>query len=225
MEKYIKETAHGYGADVCGIGSVERFKDAPKGYSPLDLFSGCKSVIAIGTALPKSLYEVEPRLIYSHFNEKASFIIDEIAYKLAKAIENRFACLAVPIPSDAPNEYWDADRLTAKGLISMKHTAVLCGLGCIGKSSLLINREYGNRLIIGAVLTDLELMPDPLQESICIPECRKCIDACPVNAINGGSVEQLLCRPNTYGKTARGFDTVNCNKCRTVCPMRFGMVE
>lgn len=225
MENYIKAAAYEFGADVCGIGSIERFKNAPEGYSPLDLFDKCKSVIAVGIALPKGIYEVAPRLIYSHFNEKASHIIDEIGYKLAKEIENKFNCLAVPIPSDAPNEYWDADKLTAKGLISMKHTAVLCGLGSIGKSSLLINRKYGNRLIIGAVLTDLELTPDPLQESICIPECRKCIDACPVNAIKDGSVEQLLCRPNTYGKTARGFDTVDCNKCRTVCPMKFGMKE
>ena len=37
-----------------------------------------------------------------------------------------------------------------------------------------------------------------------------------------GSVDQKRCRINTYGKTARGFDTVDCNNCRTVCPMRFG---
>ena len=105
----------------------------------------------------------------------------------------------------------------------MKHTAVLCGLGSIGKSSLLINPEYGNRLTVGAILTDLELKSDPIQPDLCIPGCRKCLDSCPVQAIKDESVEQKLCRLNTYGETSRGFDTVDCNTCRVVCPMRDGV--
>ena len=222
MEKFIKETAYQYGADVCGIGNIDRFENAPTGYSPLDLFEQCKSVIAVGIALPQGLYEIAPRLIYSHFNAEVCTILDHIELNLAKEIEKKFHCLAVPVPCDAPNEYWDAERMTAKGLISMKHTAVLCGLGSIGKSSLLINPEYGNRLTIGAVLTNLELKPDSVQPDLCITGCRRCIESCPAQAIQAGSVDQKRCRLNTYGKTARGFDTVDCNSCRTVCPMRFG---
>ena len=222
MENCIKETAYRLGADVCGIGSIDRFENAPTGYSPLDLFDKCKSVIVVGIALPKGLYEVAPRLIYGHFNAEICTILDHLELKLAKAIESKYHCLAVPVPCDAPNEYWKAENMKAKGLISMKHTAVLCGLGSIGKSSLLLNPEYGNCLTIGAVLTDLELRSDALQPDCCIPGCNRCIDSCPAQAIADGSVDQRLCRLNTDGKTARGFDTVDCNRCRTVCPMRFG---
>ena len=222
MEKYIKETAKMLGADVCGIGTIDRFSKAPVGFSPLDLYPSCRSVIAIGIALPKGLYEVEPRLIYGYFNGEICRVLDELELKLAKMIEDRFHCFAVPIPCDAPNEYWDAEQMTAKGLISMKHTAVQCGLGSIGKSSLLINKQYGNRLVIGAVLTDLALSSDPIQPDLCISGCSKCIDSCPVGAIRDGSVVQKLCRTNSYRKTARGFDTVDCNRCRTVCPMKYG---
>ena len=38
MENYIKAAAYKLGADVCGIGSIDRFKNAPAGFSPLDLF-------------------------------------------------------------------------------------------------------------------------------------------------------------------------------------------
>ncbi len=224
MERKIKELAYQLGADVCGIGRIDRFENAPEGFSPLDLLDKCKSVIALGIALPKSIYEVQPRLLYSHFNSKISSTLDDIELKLAKALEERFGCLAIPVPCDAPNEYWDAENKTAKGLISMRHTAVLCGLGSIGKSSLLINSEYGNRLTIGAVLTDLDLASDDLQPDLCIAGCSRCVDNCPVQAISDKRVNQMLCRMNTYGKTARGFDTVNCNKCRTVCPIRFGKV-
>ena len=222
MKKYIKSLALQYGADICGIGNIERFADAPAGFSPIEIYSECKSVIAVGIALPKGLYEINPRLIYSHFNADICGTVDQMTLKLAKAMEREYECIAVPVPSDAPNEYWEPDTMTAKGVISMKHTAVLCGLGSIGKSSLLINEEYGNRLTIGAVLTDLVLEPDEVQPDLCIAGCRKCIENCPVHAIGDGRVEQKACRINTYGKTARGFDTVDCNRCRTICPMRYG---
>lgn len=224
MEKTsIKKMILEQGADVCGVAAIERFVDAPQGFSPLDLYPDCKSVICFGVALPKGIFEVNPRLIYAYFN--GSVIcqkVDEIAFLAAKQIEREFACKAVPIPCDSPNEYWDEKHLTAKGLISMKHAAVRCGIGQLGKNTLLLNKRYGNRLTIGAILTDLTLDSDEECDNICISGCKKCIESCPVKAIGGGSVDQSLCRLNTYGKTARGFGTVNCNKCRNVCPMRDG---
>ena len=44
----------------------------------------------------------------------------------------------------------------------------------------------------------------------------------PSQALDGQYVNQKKCRTNTYGTNARGFDIVNCNKCRVVCPMRYG---
>lgn len=222
MEENIKSMALQYGADVCGIGSVDRFVDAPAGFSPLDIYEKCKSVIAVGIALPKGLYEIEPRLIYGHFNAEICTEVDRVTLKLAKEIERKYECFAIPVPADAPNEYWEADTMTAKGLMSMKHAAVMCGIGSLGKSSLLINEEYGNRLTLGAVLTNLELESDEMQPDLCLPKCRLCIENCPAQAILHGSVEQKKCRLNTYGKTARGFDTVDCNNCRTICPMKYG---
>lgn len=43
-----------------------------------------------------------------------------------------------------------------------------------------------------------------------------------MGVIQEGSVVQKLCRNNAYGKTKRGFDIVECNKFRKVCPMRYG---
>ena len=76
MEKHIKNIALQYGADVCGIGSIDRFENAPEGFSPLDLYNKCKSVIAVGIALPKGLYEVDSRLTYGHFNAEVCTILD-----------------------------------------------------------------------------------------------------------------------------------------------------
>ncbi len=222
IKETIREKILALGADVCGFGQIERFAGAPKGFRPTDLYADCKSVISVGIALPKGLLRVDSRLLYGHFNADVVHKVDEIVFAASKMIEKECGAICVPIPSDGPYEYWEAETMTGKGLLSMKHTAVACGVGQIGKSSLLLNPTYGNRLTLGAVLTNMDLESDPYCENICIPECTKCLNACPVSAISDEVVTQRECRQNTYGSTARGFDTVDCNKCRSVCPMRDG---
>ena len=221
-KQLIREKILNLGADVCGFAGIERFTDAPKNFRPTDLYSDCKSVISVGIALPKGLFHAESRLIYGHFNADVVHKVDEVVFFAAKIIEEEFDGICVPIPSDNPYEYWETETMTGTGLISMKHVAVACGIGQIGKSSLLLNPKYGNRLTLGAILTNLDLESDPFCKNICIPECSKCITSCPVSAIKNESVKQMECRKNTYVKTSRGFDTVDCNKCRSVCPMRDG---
>jgi epoxyqueuosine reductase QueG len=222
LKDIIKGIIFDLGADICGVANVDRFSEAPAGFHPKDIFPNCKSVIVFGIALPKGLTQIEPRLIYGHFNYGSCPPIDWIALKTAKEIEKLFGVYAVPIPSDGPYEYWDSEKLEGRGLISLKHAAVLAGLGALGKSTLLLNEKYGNLLTLGAVLTELDLASDPLAENVCIDGCDICIKSCPSHALDGTRADQAKCRPHTYGKNARGFDTVKCNTCRTACPMRFG---
>lgn len=218
MEQSIKELALKLGADVCGIANVAAFDNSPKGFSPLDVFSECKSVVVIGLALPKGLFKISPRLVYNYYNYQSCPEVDRIALALAKSFETKYNCLAVPMPSDSPYEYWDEESKSGHGLISMKHAAVLAGIGTLGKNTLLLSPVFGNKLTLGAILTNLDLKSDPPAVASCIDGCHLCLDKCPVHAIENGIVNQKLCRENTYGKTSRGFGTVDCNKCRVVCP-------
>jgi epoxyqueuosine reductase QueG len=222
VKEKIKEMILGLGADVCGVAHVERFSEAPEGFHPKDIFPECESVVVLGIALPRGLAKVEPRLIYAHFNSDACIAVDRIAFQAAKEIEKLSGGCAVPLPSDGPYEYWDADKLEGRGLISMKHAAVLAGLGTLGKSTLLLNQDFGNMLVLGAILTDIGMASDPPAESICAEGCSLCIKNCPAQALDRDGVNQFQCRQNTYGTNARGYDIVRCNRCRTVCPMRFG---
>ncbi len=56
------------------------------------------------------------------------------------------------------------------------------GLGWIGKHSNLINRQMGSFFFIAELILDLPLQPDPPIKDYC-GTCRKCIDACPTEAI------------------------------------------
>ncbi len=223
MENKTKQIFLSLGADVCGIANIYRFHSVPEGFSPKDIFSNCNAVVVFGKALPKGLMETSSQLVYGHYNSLICAEVDKICLLAAKKLEKEFKAVAVPMPCDGPYEYFDKETLTGKGLISMKHAAVLAGLGEIGKNSLLINPQYGNLLTIGAVLVDLNLESDELCENICIKGCTRCIQKCPVHAIEDKKVNQALCRKNTYRKTSRGFDTVCCNLCRIVCPMRYGV--
>jgi epoxyqueuosine reductase QueG len=222
MENSIKEFVLKSGADVCGIAGMERFGDAPEGFRPRDVYADCRSVIVFAKRLPVGLASVSPRVIYDHATDVNLRELDRIAFEAAVEIE-RLGGIAVPLPSDTPFDYWDKDTLTGKGLISMRHAAKAAGLGSLGKNTLLINKTYGNMLNICAVLTNLELKSDGLSEELCIPGCRRCLDACPSKALDGVSASQNLCRPHTYGENERGFSIVNCNRCRVVCPRAFGV--
>jgi epoxyqueuosine reductase QueG len=222
MESNIKDMVLKFGADVCGIANINRFGEAPPGFHPQDIYPSCRSVIVFGLALPKGLLSVDPRIIYGHFNDSSFPEVDAIAYKTAKEVERLYQGCAIPIPSDGPYEYWDMERLEGRGILSMKHAAVLAGLGALGKSTMLLNEKYGNLLGLGAVLTELDLASDSLAENICLKGCNLCLKNCPTQALDGVSTNQKSCRPHAYGKNARGFEVVNCNKCRSVCPMRFG---
>lgn len=219
MKEQIKEFVLSYGADLCGFANIDRFQDAPSGFRPTDILPDCKSVISFAIALPQGLARVNPRLIYGYYNNMSCPETDHIAFKSAKRIEETFNCIAVPIPCDSPYEYWDKDKMEGRGLLSMKHVALKAGLGSLGKNTLLMNKRYGNMTTLGAILTNLDLKSDTLSKNICLVNCHKCIEACPVGAIENNTVNQKLCRNYTYRKTERGFDTVDCNKCRTVCPV------
>ena len=227
MKEDVRSLALELGADVCGFAEIGRFADSPEGFSPADLYADCQTVIVFGVVIPKGLMKINPRLVYNYFNEDIiDSEIDRISFRLSKEVERRYGWAAVPVPCDVPYEYWNAELMEARGLFSMKHAAVYAGLGTLGKNTLLLNETYGNMLNIGAVLIDAALPSDSLCESICIKSCTKCVDSCPVGAIQDGNVVQKLCREYAYGqKTARGYATTECNRCRAVCPVAFGIKE
>ena len=221
MEERIKKIIEKLGADICGIANVERFVDAPSGFHPTDLYINCKSVIVFAKRMPKGLAYVKPRIIYTKAADINLNEVDRISYLASIEIE-KLGGIAIPLPSDSPYDYWDSDNMEGRGLLSMRHAAVLAGVGSMGKNTLVINEKCGNMINIGAVLTNLDLCSDPLSKEMCITGCHLCIDNCPQKALNGLTVNQKLCREFTYSNNKRGFGVCNCNKCRVNCPKAFG---
>ncbi|MGE5296177.1 MAG: 4Fe-4S binding protein [Solirubrobacterales bacterium] len=223
IEETIKDLAGNLGADLCGIAPVERFDDAPAGFRPRDVFPQAKSAVVVARRVPEGPFHAVGAIPYTTTCNMILMEVTQMVVSLCSAIERRATVQAVPVPSE-PYEYWDAENCEGKGLLSLKHAGWLAGLGVITANSLLTNELYGNRICLGALLLDAELAGDEIAgRNYNCDRCRRCVDACPVHAIDRGVVNQKLCRKNCGGRTAKGDLLYVCNTCRRVCPNGGGL--
>ncbi|MCL2857814.1 MAG: epoxyqueuosine reductase [Oscillospiraceae bacterium] len=218
----LKEFATSVGATGCGVASVDRFEDAPEGFSPKDVYSKCRSVVVVFRSMPSGAILAENPVPYSHASFKMYEEIDRLSMELLRFCESR-GVNGVIIPPQVPYLHWDEEKLHGRGIISLKHAAVKAGLGIIGKSTIFINRDYGNMVYLGAILIDAQLESDSLVTDLaCPPGCNICVKSCAQQAILDGTVNQKLCREGSFFKAGRGWDIYNCNACRRLCPLRLG---
>ena len=216
--EYIKQLASDLGADLAGITPAASFAQAPEGFRPQDIFPQAKSVLVLAKKLPEASFHAKNSILYTNANDVMLAEVIRISYALCNRLEAEYGVMALPVPSE-PYDYWDTDTMTGKGLLSLRHAGYLAGLGVMGKNTLLTSPQYGNRIILGAALFNVELEGDAvLDEQLCHDGCALCLENCPVQAIDGGSVNQKRCRQNSIGKTKKGDSIYLCNTCRSVCP-------
>jgi epoxyqueuosine reductase len=117
------------------------------------------------------------------------------------------------------------------GPIMEKAWAERAGLGWIGKHSNLVSAEHGSWLLLGEILTTLELEPDEPATDLC-GNCMLCIQACPTMAITEPYVvDATRCisyltielRGDATGiphelQTGMGNKIFGCDDCLDVCP-------
>jgi len=111
--------------------------------------------------------------------------------------------------------------------LAEKPLARKAGLGFYGKNGVIITRRHGSCVVLGEILTDLELDPDPPMETGC-GSCRICMDACPTGAIpephrlnRNRCIQFLSGRRRTVPLDIRQMwedRLYGCSTCQDVCP-------
>jgi len=106
--------------------------------------------------------------------------------------------------------------------------AVRAGIGWFGKNANVLTREFGSWVLLGEIITTLELAPDAPLAKNC-GECSVCSDRCPTGAIGpDGAIDARRCIsdltqrnspiPREF-RSAIGNRIWGCDDCQTVCPV------
>jgi len=175
----VADEARRWGADLFGVADLRGRKwkilDLPPNITE-ELPFGISMAIKLSDAVIEEI-EDHPTLSYFHHYRQANYILDQIAFRVASAIE-RMGGRALPI---AASQIVDWERQQAH--FSHKDLAQAAGLGWRGRNNLLVTPQYGARVRLVSVLTDLPLKTDKPYRGPGCGECRRCIPVCPVGAI------------------------------------------
>lgn len=171
------------------------------GLSPIAGQDGLRYAFSFAVKLSDAVLktiEDAPSFAYFQHYRSANALLDQIAFKLCKKLEDS-GYNAFPVAASQSlgknNPY--------RGIVAHKTVAVKAGLGCVGKSGLFLSNEYGSKVRLATVLTDMPLANEKgLVENAC-GNCELCVKACPSGAIFGTL-------PTTDGE--RNFDPEKCSK-------------
>jgi epoxyqueuosine reductase len=109
-----------------------------------------------------------------------------------------------------------------------KPLAEAAGLGWQGKHTVVVSREYGSWLFLGAIFTTAELPADEPHPESC-GTCTRCLDVCPTNAFPAPfqldarrclsylNIELKGPIPHEF-RVAMGNRIYGCDDCLAVCP-------
>jgi epoxyqueuosine reductase QueG len=185
----IKEFAKILEIDFIGFSPVNRFDEAPEDKRPTAYLKNALSVISIGYKLNYSSIQNIPktRSAYMLEHDYANRHLDQTSHKITKILEKQgFAAIGFDAGAGF---YHKAGKIPEKIVsdFSHKHTAVACGLGKFGLNNLVLSPKWGPRLRLTAIITDAEFEypPIPIENLCLINECKRCVEICPVHALDG----------------------------------------
>ncbi|MBN1940125.1 MAG: epoxyqueuosine reductase [Candidatus Aminicenantes bacterium] len=173
----LKSHAFSLGFSVFGIADVAAVRDEFR--LPPDLRKRFSRAVSLARRVMNGVLEdIEdhPTPLYFHHYRQLNFFLDRAAFDLASDIQAA-GFLALPVPA---SQVLDMDKQTAH--VSHKKIAVLAGLGHIGRNNLLVHPDFGSRIRLVTVLTDMPLEADRPTGADC-GSCRACLSACPAAAI------------------------------------------
>jgi epoxyqueuosine reductase len=209
LEAFIKEGRHG---------SMGYLEDYSKRVHPEQLLPGAKSVVVIAVNYYREVPETPPdqgRIARYAYGRDYHKVLKKLLKQLALFMTENF-------PEAQCHICVDSSPLLEKGY------AVAAGLGFIGKNTTLITPEFGSFVLLGEIITSLELDYDKPKTGTC-GNCTRCIDACPTEAIIAPStldakrcisyltIEHKGPIPEEFHKPMVNL-IFGCDICQEVCP-------
>lgn len=217
LEKKMAQITASHGCTLYGFADLE-------GLTPGELARFHRGISFVFQMEPRIMDQLAqgPTDAYAVLYGQVNLRIDALAAEVVRAL-TRAGHQAWALPSSTRT-----DPVNIRGDFQHKTAATRAGLGWVGKNCQLLTKPWGPWVRLGTVLTDAPLEPaEPIKKSLC-GKCTKCIEACPAEALKGGSwhpgverdviLDAWACdryKKTHFQKFHKGH---NCGICTQACP-------
>jgi epoxyqueuosine reductase len=151
-------------------------RTAPRRFDPQKVLSGAKSIIVLANSYavenPKSEIRNPKSGVVARYARFTDY--HDVLGKRLKTL----AAFINQLGGTETRSLWYVDT----GPLLERDFAQRAGAGFIGKHTNVISRRFGNWILLGEIITSLELEPDAPEKNHC-GNCTRCITACPTRAI------------------------------------------
>ncbi len=191
----VKRRALELGADLAGIASAATLNAFPPDprwpQTPERILPSLKSVIVLVQRIPAGAFRAVSNVPVQYIDMLVLRKMDKVAYRLAQELEHAGHPTFVTAAQETD---WSLKR-ASYGRLSTRHLGVEAGLGTLGLEVNILTPEFGPRVYLTGVLTELELDPDPrITEQVCIGEsCSRCLHSCPPDAVLHWGIDKRGC--------------------------------
>ena len=191
----VKQLARDLGADLVGIAAADilnAFPPDPKyPQTPARISPGVKSVIVIVSRIPTGAFRCKAAVPVQYMDMLVMRRMDRIAYRLVDELEGHGHPSFVTAAQETDWSY----KRASYGRLSTRHLGIEAGLGAFGLEVNILTPEFGPRVYLTGVLTELALEADrPMTEQVCIGEaCSRCLYSCPSDAVRHFGIDKRAC--------------------------------
>src|SRR5918912_2902910 len=191
----VKRRALELGADLAGIASAATLNAFPPDprwpQTPERILPSLKSVIVIVQRIPAGAFRALSNVPVQYMDMLVLRKMDKVAYRLADELERAGWPSLVTAAQETDWSY----KRASYGRLSTRHLGVEAGLGTLGLEVNILTPEFGPRVYLTGILTELELEPDErITEQVCIGEsCSRCLHSCPPNAVLHWGIDKRGC--------------------------------
>lgn len=223
-KQQISKFAKSLGAGLIGFAPASRweeYNEVEEEYRPASIWPETKTVIVLGVPILLPILETTPSINYAELYSTSNILLDQIAYRLSIYLTEK-GHGAIFLPRDA---YGDIQILVKKPTAAFSHVFAgkYAGLGTIGYSHVLLNKQYGPRVRYVSVFTNLEVEPDGALETDVCTKCRVCQKLCPTQAFTTRE-DQIIAVMNKeacalHHAQLRKEHRYPCGVCVKVCPV------
>ncbi|MBM7313857.1 tRNA epoxyqueuosine(34) reductase QueG [Streptococcus suis] len=185
-----------------------------------------RTIISIAVAYPRHLPQQPQKTAFKRGKISPSswgldyhYILQDKMERLARGIEQLTQGL----------EY---KAMVDTGALVDTAVAQRAGIGFIGKSGLVISKEFGSYMFLGELITNLDIQPDQPVDYGC-GDCNRCVDACPTSCLLGDTTMNAQ-RCLSFQTQDKGMMDVEfrkkiktviygCDICQICCPYNKGI--